>query len=224
MDTARIHSTPFALAFVAVFLIETALQRMGVGIEPLVVTGIARMFDILAILGIFTLYGQVFALGLSRKAILPGITKGILWSVGFAGIAGLIGVCLVAAGINPLRWIHVHTPDQPWRIVLFYLVGSALGPVAEELFFRGMVYGYLKGLLRRCLKPAWAIGTAVAASTLFFATAHSGASGLPLIQVIGGIVFCLSYEHGKSLSTPIVIHFLGNAALFSLSLITRHFF
>ena len=41
----------------------------------------------------------------------------------------------------------------------------------------------------------------------------------PVTQIVGGVVFCLAYEKEKSLLVPIVIHMLGNAALFTLGLL-----
>jgi membrane protease YdiL (CAAX protease family) len=93
--------------------------------------------------------------------------------------------------------------------------------VAEEIFFRGVIYGYVKGALHRIMPENWnhgAVGGALLVSTFLFVAAHTGNSGIPLPQLVGGIVFCLSYEREKSLMTPIVIHSLGNLALFSLSL------
>jgi membrane protease YdiL (CAAX protease family) len=55
-------------------------------------------------------------------------------------------------------------------------------------------------------------------STALFAAVHSGVA-LPVTQVVGGIVFAVAYHTGKSLMVPIVIHMLGNLAIFSLSLL-----
>jgi membrane protease YdiL (CAAX protease family) len=53
-------------------------------------------------------------------------------------------------------------------------------------------------------------------STAVFAAFHL--PGIPVTQIVGGIVFAVAYHTGKSLMVPIVIHVLGNLAIFSLSL------
>ena len=44
-------------------------------------------------------------------------------------------------------------------------------------------------------------------------------AGLPVTQVVGGLVFALAYEYSGSLLAPILIHALGNLAIFSLALL-----
>jgi hypothetical protein len=52
-------------------------------------------------------------------------------------------------------------------------------------------------------------------STALFAAFHL--PGPPVTQIVGGIVFAVAYHTGKSLMVPIVIHVLGNLAIFTLS-------
>ena len=49
--------------------------------------------------------------------------------------------------------------------------------------------------------------------------AHLLSTGLTPVQVIGGLVFAISYEIRKNLFVPITIHVMGNMAIFTLSLI-----
>jgi len=44
--------------------------------------------------------------------------------------------------------------------------------------------------------------------------------GIPLPQVVGGLVFAVAYEIEESLMVPIIIHVLGNLAIFTLSLMS----
>jgi len=50
--------------------------------------------------------------------------------------------------------------------------------------------------------------------------AHPIFPGIPLPQVVVGIVFAVAYEIEGSLMVPITIHILGNLAIFTLSLIS----
>lgn len=123
----------------------------------------------------------------------------------------------MAFGLDPLAIVRIDLPKATWRVILFFLVGGLVAPVAEELFFRGVIYGYFRNRLHPVFGKA-GIAWAVVISTLLFVTAHGIRGGLPLTQIVGGFVFCIAYERSKSLATPVIIHCLGNAALFSLSL------
>jgi len=48
--------------------------------------------------------------------------------------------------------------------------------------------------------------------------AHPIFPGIPLPQVVVGIVFAVAYEIEGSLMVPITIHVLGNLAIFTLSM------
>jgi membrane protease YdiL (CAAX protease family) len=61
--------------------------------------------------------------------------------------------------------------------------------------------------------------TAVVVSTVLFALAHSAFGGVGVPQIIGGIVFAAAYEIERNLIVPIIIHVLGNSAIFALSIL-----
>jgi hypothetical protein len=137
-----------------------------------------------------------------------GFKKGLIWSAAF-GLAASIGwVALWMAGVDGLAWIRFPLPQRPLDRAYFFVIGGAVAPVAEEFFFRGLLYGFLS---------RWGKWTAVVLSTLIFALVHPIA-GLPVTQAVGGVVFALAYASARSLLAPIIIHVLGNLALFSLSL------
>ncbi|MCD6398086.1 MAG: CPBP family intramembrane metalloprotease [Spirochaetaceae bacterium] len=84
-----------------------------------------------------------------------------------------------------------------------------MSPVAEEIFFRGIIYSFFR---------RWRVFVAVILSTLAFVLVHPAGSGFPLPQITGGVLFAMAYEKEGNLTVPIIIHVLGNMALFSLSL------
>jgi hypothetical protein len=92
------------------------------------------------------------------------------------------------------------------------LVGVLIGPLAEEIFFRGILYGFFR---------KWGVPTAILLSTLLFVLSHTHTSGsiIPVTQLIGGILLAISYEVEKNLLVPIAIHCLGNLAIFTLALL-----
>jgi membrane protease YdiL (CAAX protease family) len=96
------------------------------------------------------------------------------------------------------------------ELFAYFIVGSLLGPSAEEFFFRGLLFGYFR---------KFGFGPALILSTLLFIFAHLSGSTLPITQLAGGLLFAVAYEVEKNLIVPIVIHCLGNLAIFSLSLV-----
>jgi membrane protease YdiL (CAAX protease family) len=90
-------------------------------------------------------------------------------------------------------------------------VGGVVSPIAEEVFFRGILYGFLR---------RWGVLVAVVGSTVIFVLAHPIISGIRLTQIVGGLVFAVAYEVEGNLMVPITIHALGNLAIFSLSLVS----
>jgi membrane protease YdiL (CAAX protease family) len=89
-----------------------------------------------------------------------------------------------------------------------YAVIALLGPVVEELVFRGLLFE----LFRRSL-PVWAAATL---SALLFALAHGIPVLLPALFVIG-VALALLYNYTRSLYTSMALHILVNSvALFSL--------
>lgn len=96
-------------------------------------------------------------------------------------------------------------PNDP-RLYLLLIPMFTLGPLAEELFFRGFLYN----ALRRGMTPP----LAAAIQGLVFALAHYGspyaqAGGLAIIFFIG-VVLVGVYEWRKTLWAPIALHGLYN--------------
>jgi hypothetical protein len=83
-------------------------------------------------------------------------------------------------------------PATPSDLVLFFVVGGFIAPVAEELCFRGIIYTFFR---------RWGIVFALTISTVLFVLLHS-VQAIPVTQVLGGIVFALAYETSKNLMTP----------------------
>ncbi len=187
------------------------------GIFSLTLTGAARLaaFTFLLLL-FYQRPGGLSAIGLDPARLSSGVRDGLIWSFAFGMAAGVIALGLALAGFDPAALIYIHLPDNTRRLILFFLVGGIAAPVAEELFFRGIIYGFLRNRLRASLGRA-GIAWAIILTTILFAGAHGIRGGFPLTQVVGGLVFCLAYEQSKSLATPMVIHCSGNTALFFLS-------
>ena len=212
MEAKQIEIKVLFISLAAVVSIEAATRMViSTGLRyPMIILGGTRLLEIGLIILCVSIWGKgVPSIGLARSRIVPGLRKGLIWSAGFAVVTFLAFVILFITGIDALKLIEVRLPAQHGEIILFFLVGGVVGPIAEEVFFRGILYGFLR---------RWGVVVALVVSTLIFVLAHPIFPGIPLPQVVGGIVFAVAYEIEGSLMVPITIHVLGNLAIFTLSL------
>jgi uncharacterized protein len=212
VEAKQIKIRTLALAVAAIALVETGLAFSTASFNPLLRLGVARLFELGLMLWIVHVVGgSVASIGLDRVRWLAGLKKGLLWSVGFGALSAIGFAVLFMAGTNPLSMIRTSLPKSSMDVSLFLLVGGIVAPVTEEVFFRGILYGFLR---------RWGILVALVLSTAAFALTHGLGHGFPLIQVVGGILFAGAYEIEKNLGVPITIHCLGNLAIFSLSMMS----
>lgn len=212
MDTKTIRGLTLSLAAAVVLLSETAF-RIGwdvLPLPPLAGLCLLRLIQIAAVLAIvFFCEHGIKPLGLTGSAAIRGLARGMIWALAFGAIALCGMLVLFLAGIDPLPLLRTRLPETVPDRVSFFLAGGVMAPLAEELFFRGLVFGYLR---------RWGFIRALLMSTGIFVLAHSF-SGFPLVQLVGGVVFGLCYEKERSLWAPIVIHAAGNITLFTISLV-----
>ena len=194
-------STAFLLAsLLAVALLEMAAAYLGTRMQlpRLWLIAGTRTAQMLVVMTLAVIQGgDLQTLGLDRRTLLGGFRKGLAWSAGFAA----------AAGQDPFMLVRSPLPEGVYQRGLFFFVGGMVAPVAEEIVFRGLIFGYLR---------RWGVPAAVLISTALFAALHLPA--VPITQIVGGLVFAVAYHTGRSLMVPIVIHVLGNLAIFTLSL------
>jgi membrane protease YdiL (CAAX protease family) len=211
MEANKITLKTLAISIAAVFAMETVfrLAMAGQTASPLAALGIIRCMEALLLVFIAGRFEKnPDAIGLSRLKMLPGLVRGLIWSACFGIAAGVLFLGLFAAGINPLMLVNTPLPSAPRQIFIFFLVGGIIGPVWEEIFFRGIIFGYFR---------RWSVYAAILISTALFVLPHYDGHHLPLTQIVGGIVFAVAYEKEKSLMVPVTIHCLGNIAIFSLT-------
>jgi membrane protease YdiL (CAAX protease family) len=200
----------FCLAAVLAVELGTRVVTAKPIYHPMLTLGGARLLEILLIVLIVVTWGQgLSSVGLARSEMVSGLKKGLIWSAGFGAITSIICIGLFAASMNPLTFIRAQLPTQTSDLILFFIVGGLFGPVAEELFFRGILYGFLR---------RWGVIMALVFSTLIFVLCHPIHQGIPVTRLLGGILFAVAYEFSGSLIVPITIHVLGNLAIFTISL------
>ena len=194
----------------AIVLLEiVSYSAMSAGmVSAMVATGLTRCIGIGILLAItLKMQGRLDAICLRPSAMGSGILRGIVWSMGFGAVAAVGLAVGRLAGIIPAGLFRSRMPQQPIDILSYFLVGAGVAPIVEEIYFRGLVFGYLR---------RWGPVAAILGSTLLFVTVHPDLQHIPIPQIVGGLLFALSCEVEKNLMVPIIIHMSGNLALFSL--------
>lgn len=146
------------------------------------------------------------------RRIIKEFTLAIPLAFGLIVVERLVVALLsdVSGGVvetNPTMSRLRGSPDNVWMYLLLITMFT-LGPLAEELFFRGLVYSALR---------RW-LGSLAAAllQALVFMLAHykwPETGIVPMVAVfLGGVVLAGVYEWRKTLWSPIALHVLTNLA------------
>ena len=164
---------------------------------------------LLLISGPGVLFASPARLGLRRF----DLASGIGWT--FAAYGGFF-VFLVAYGLlvqpDPQDIIEdIQRERETAKLVALGVLVVLAAPVAEEVFFRGFLFGGLRG--RMSFWPAAVI------SGLLFCLVHlpGGPLQVPPLAVFGVLLAWL-YERTGSLGPPILMHAIQNAISFSYTL------
>jgi membrane protease YdiL (CAAX protease family) len=175
------------------------------------VVGLARILQItLMVMIVRHDAGDLAIIGFSRSELATGLKKGITWALGFGVIAAIICVFVWFLGIDVFNLFKAPTTSSFTSVMLLFIVGALMGPIAEEFLFRGIIFGFFR---------KWGFVPALMISTAIFVVPHFTGNNIPLTQLVGGLLFAIAYEIEKNLFVPIVIHCLGNLSIFSLSYI-----
>lgn len=105
--------------------------------------------------------------------------------------------------------VSLGTRDSVGALIASMLLVCAVAPLAEELFFRGFVFGALR---RRGLPLAAGV------SGVLFGLAHVASSPIGFIVPLAvlGVLLCLVYERTGSLYPPIALHCVNNSIAFGV--------
>lgn len=214
MEASKIKISTVIAALVAVVAVEFGARLLISQniLAHMTALGLARVAEIIFLFIIIMLREKsLAAVGLASSRIFEGLKKGLIWSLLFGAAAGIVLLVMHLVGIRVSGLFRMPLPSESKQLAAFFLVGVLIGPIAEEIFFRGIFYTFFR---------RWGIPTAIILSTLLFVLPHTHASGsiIPVTQLIGGLVFAIAYEVEKNLLVPITIHCLGNLAIFTLAL------
>lgn len=223
----------FLLAELVVFLAVQALVWLGLPLltvnQVLLTTVASVTVYLVAMLLVTVLPWLLWRRRTTRRQL--GVASGVAWwdvaLTPLAYVAYLIGTALVMAGLISLfpQLVDLKQPQQlpfsqsmlaaHWQYVLAFVTLVVLAPAAEEVLFRG----YLYGTLRRTA-PVW---LAVVLTSLTFGLAHLWAGpDTPLQWAVAidtallSIVLCLTREYTGAIWTPVFIHMIKNGLAFYL--------
>ena len=147
--------------------------------NPMVNLGVARVLETGLIITIVLVWGKgLSSIGLAPPTMSRGLKKGLIWSAGFGLVTFFGFIALSLVDINPLTLIHTPLPGKGNEIVLFFLIGGLVAPIAEEVFFRGILYGFFR---------RWGVLLALILTTAIFVLAHLVFFRIPVTQMVGGL-------------------------------------
>jgi membrane protease YdiL (CAAX protease family) len=103
------------------------------------------------------------------------------------------------------------------EIVMLFALASVAAPIVEEIAFRGLLYGHLRGVVEPRIRLL-SVLVAALMSSVVFAIIHP--QGVLFVPALGGLAvgFCLFRELRGSLIAPMVAHGVSNAVTLSIGL------
>ncbi len=190
---------------------------------PMLKTGIMD----LAILGLIIYFVKVkyrqrlAAIGLKIKDARKLIFLGGLAYLAFLPILAFILLTVIIVAIL----FNYYPPEQTliklflqeksiWFLIYSIIMVVIIGPIFEEVFFRGFSYN--------AIKRKWGAQTAMVLTALVFASLHGNLIGFFPIMALG-LLLAYMYEKTGSLVSPITIHILHNAMMIALLFFGRNF-
>jgi hypothetical protein len=153
-----------------------------------------------------------------------GLTRLPLWSDIFITPAGLVIYFVVSSALillvaKLLPWLNMNQVQntgfshltQQYQYILAFITLVVIAPVAEEVLFRGYLFGKLKKYV-----PVWA---AVLATSFLFGSVH-GAWNLAVDTFALSIILCILRESTGSIWASILVHMTKNGIAFYILFIS----
>lgn len=162
---------------------------------------------------------NLYSLGLIFRKFFKNILLGVLGYIGIIPLAliGLIISVLISYYIgyesepSPLFLVYFLSTKQSVMIYLLLFI-SIIGPICEEIFFRGFFY--------RVLRSKFNIRIGILVSSIIFSFLHGEPVGfLPIFLL--SIMLTYLYEKTGSLVAPITAHIIHNTTVSAFMLLLR---
>lgn len=146
-----------------------------------------------------------------------------------AVLAGIGVFCIARAAFVPvaflwdlfLKFVRIDAPEQNliglfrdepsvMRVVMMTLIAVVVVPIAEEMAFRGGLFGYIRTRTQRLI--------ALIIPSFVFALVHGNLRTFPLLFLFA-VILSIAYERTGRLSVPIIAHALLNLSTIALILL-----
>lgn len=163
------------------------------------------------------LIGSVYLLGLRRRSLNWG-SVGLrmpspqwfirsLWlglaAIPLSALAALLVQLLLNRPVENVQLEFLAPEGFSWFAALsMLLLGGFVAPFAEELFFRGVLYPWMR--------DRWGVLPGMVASGVIFGAVH-GEISVATAAALLGILLAWVYERSGSLWPPVIIHVINNA-------------
>jgi membrane protease YdiL (CAAX protease family) len=209
--------------------VVTAIVSVGLAVGTGGIGGIGYQLTILAFplaLAGFTIawvgirYRAVDALRMGSRRSATDVALGALYGVALFGLTTLAIFPAVqlawelVTGHPPNPISQPVVPENPGvaQVVVAVIAVIVAAPLGEEVFFRGMLFGSLRGRI--------GFARAAALSSLVFALVHVQPP-LVILMFFVGLGLAFAYERRGSLVAPIAAHAAFNLIGFTLLLLLR---
>jgi membrane protease YdiL (CAAX protease family) len=182
----------------AVCLIEAGFRLLSgyILVDGLIYTLMARLVELTVILVFSYRLCGVMTASLSKEL---AIGLGAAAAFGASVLAiDLVSRIFIDKGF--LSLLLSRAPLDKW--VSFFFIGCLMGPFVEELFFRGLLYAWMRESLGASM--------CILLTALLFACLHGNIS---VIQFTGGILFASIYEWRRNIWAPFIVHALANIGI-----------
>ena len=164
---------------------------------------------------------QCHSIGLTTKNFLKNIKIGVL---GYLAIipAILVVLFILSAVVTKFSYeppvqavVQIYLKETGTNILFFFtLFVTIVGPVIEEIFFRGFTY--------KTFRQRWGVRWALIASAGVFAGLHlSVVAFFPIFLL--GIFLAYLYETTGSLVPSMTVHMIHNLVMVSMTLVFKKF-
>lgn len=167
-----------------------------VAVDGLTWTLLARLVEMAVILALAFRHCGIVTASIPRELAL-----GMAASAAFGGLVVVVDLAsrvFMEGGV--LSMILARQSFDRW--MLYFVTACLVGPFVEELFFRGLLYAWMRQGLAGWL--------CIALTSVLFASLHGCIS---VVQLAGGILFAALYEWRRNIWPGFVLHAAANTGL-----------
>ena len=149
----------------------------------------------------FEVKGRDFDFGAVLRLVFGGYVVAEVLTIGYGAVANATGLDV----LEPQKQLPDRLFTDAGLIALTGVAVALTAPIAEEILFRGIIFG---GLNR-----AWGFWPAAFGSGILFAVAHAQ-SGLIIPFTLVGVTLAYVYRRAGSIYASMSVHFLFNCISF----------